>query len=590
MTSDMLNLARKWRSKNFDQIVGQELSIRLLKNSLFKNYLFPVYLFSGQRGCGKTTTARVFAAAINCREFSSFQKNPHQQALPCLVCESCVAFSQMKHPDFIEIDAASHTGVEHVRELIDAASFLPVSGRKRIYLIDEAHMLSKAAFNALLKILEEPPRGALFILATTDMQKIIDTVRSRCFQLFFDPVNPLTLRSYLETICEQESITCDEASLDIIVRESSGCVRDALNLVDQVRCSTNGTIDSDAVLATVGGISDDVLLELIEAVVAERADHLTKLFDNIKLSGRSIEYVWRRILDMMRALLWIKNGATASLTHRSEDRLKRLAKQCSLKRLCLLFDRMANFQQTLHKVAYQPSFFEAFFITLCGYRKGEQTGNRGGGAGAASMPPAPCPEEALYDDEEIDEDEYEEDEDEVGDDEETKSSCTATATRDQRWQDFMAHVQKLDDPLIASIFSQVVDLQCHHDSNHVDLIFPQQCEFFLELIEQTKPIWRRLFEEYFGKKSILQAVFTAQLKKMVQPVIKASENRAMMEHPKPKIVAKATVYSFEQKQVSNSFATTRKKVTPLDVSNANRWPIAHQVLKYFPGTVTADQG
>src|SRR5580704_14546635 len=138
LLDDNLNLTRKWRSKNFDQIIGQELSIRILKNSLYKDQLFPVYLFSGQRGCGKTTTARIFAAAINCQELSQFQSNPKSISIPCLVCSSCCAMSKGQHPDFSEIDAASHTGIDTIRQLIDSAQLLPILGRKKIYLIDEA--------------------------------------------------------------------------------------------------------------------------------------------------------------------------------------------------------------------------------------------------------------------------------------------------------------------------------------------------------------------------------------------------------------------------------------------------------------------
>jgi len=148
-----LNLARKWRSRNFDQIVGQDLAIRMLRNSLYLSQFFPVYLFAGQRGCGKTSTARVFASAINCANLSKFQKNPKKCHVPCLECESCCAMLSGNHPDFIEIDAASHTGVDNVRQIIESSSYMPLMGKKKIYLIDEAHMLSKAAFNAFLKIL-----------------------------------------------------------------------------------------------------------------------------------------------------------------------------------------------------------------------------------------------------------------------------------------------------------------------------------------------------------------------------------------------------------------------------------------------------
>ena len=226
-----LNRARKWRSQNFDQIIGQDLSVRILKNSLYLGHYFPVYLFAGQRGCGKTTTARVFAAALNCEQLSTFQQNPKKASVPCLQCSSCVAMQAGKHPDFIEIDAASHTGVDNIRQIIESSSLLPLMGHKKVYLIDEAHMLSKAAFNALLKILEEPPASALFILATTNPLKIIDTVRSRCFQLFFSPVASTPLLQHLKHICSNERIEYQDAALEQIIKHTQGSVRDALNLL-----------------------------------------------------------------------------------------------------------------------------------------------------------------------------------------------------------------------------------------------------------------------------------------------------------------------------------------------------------------------
>src|SRR3989338_3060341 len=226
-----LNLARKWRSKNFQEVIGQPLAVRILQNSLYLKQFFPVYLFAGQRGCGKTSTARIFAAAVNCARLPEFQADPRKVTIPCLQCESCIAMSKAQHPDFIEIDAASHTGVDNVRNIIDSSSFLPLLSQKKIYLIDEAHMLSKAAFNAFLKIMEEPPQSVVFILATTDVEKIIDTVRSRCFQLFFDPIDETKLLMHLVKICKEENIKFDEAGLKLIIKESEGSARDALNLL-----------------------------------------------------------------------------------------------------------------------------------------------------------------------------------------------------------------------------------------------------------------------------------------------------------------------------------------------------------------------
>ena len=173
MNEGQLNLTRKWRAQKFDQIVGQDIAIKMIKNSLYRGQLFPVYLMWGQHGTGKTSLARVFAAAINCDSLTSFQQDPKTATVPCLTCPSCIAMYSGKHPDFIEIDAASNTGVDNVRQIIEAASLLPLMGRKKIYLIDEAHMLSKAAFNAFLKILEEPPASVLFILQRPILKKLL---------------------------------------------------------------------------------------------------------------------------------------------------------------------------------------------------------------------------------------------------------------------------------------------------------------------------------------------------------------------------------------------------------------------------------
>src|SRR3990167_1079967 len=266
MSAVQLNLARKWRSKRFDEIVGQPLPVRMLKNSLFLSQFFPVYLFAGQRGCGKTTTARVFAAAINCERLPLFQKNPREELLPCLACVSCKAMASGDHPDFIEMDAASNTGVDNVRLIIDAASLLPVLGHKKIYLIDEAHMLSKAAFNAFLKLLEEPPASVLFMLATTDPYKIIDTVRSRCFQLFFTALPSSALQEHLEVICAAESIQVEQSALALIVRETEGSARDAINLLEQVRFA-HSVVTEQAVAQLLGRVSEQELFALVQALV-----------------------------------------------------------------------------------------------------------------------------------------------------------------------------------------------------------------------------------------------------------------------------------------------------------------------------------
>ncbi len=300
-----LNLARKWRPKTFDEIIGQDISVRMIKNSLYLNKLFPVYLFAGQRGCGKTSMARVFAAAINCHELSEFRKNPKKYVIPCMHCDSCKNIRGGRHPDFIEMDAASHTGVDSVRQIIESCSYMPVSGGKKIYLIDEAHMLSKAAFNAFLKILEEPPESVVFILATTEMHKIPDTVRSRCFQAFFNPVGTVELKKHLLDLCKKEDIVIDEDALDLMLQEAEGSVRDALNILERIRF-LNEKITKDVVLKALGKISDEQLLKLMQILLEQKPKELLQFFNEIKFFEMTPKNLWAMLVAVCRNLLWIK--------------------------------------------------------------------------------------------------------------------------------------------------------------------------------------------------------------------------------------------------------------------------------------------
>src|SRR6185503_16129094 len=246
--------ARLWRPTTFDAVVGQEIPVRMLKNALYKNRFFPVYLFAGQHGCGKTSIARIFATALNCTSLPSWQADPQRLGIPCQSCLSCKQMSENKHPDFIEIDAASHTGVDDVRTILEASFYLPLLGLKKIYLIDEAHMLSKSAFNAFLKILEEPPASVLFMLATTDIQKIPETIRSRCFHIFLDPLPGPFLEAHLEKICTAHQLSVEREALSLIVRETSGSARDAINLLEKIRFYDT-TVTKEAMLTILGKIS-----------------------------------------------------------------------------------------------------------------------------------------------------------------------------------------------------------------------------------------------------------------------------------------------------------------------------------------------
>ena len=365
-----INLARKWRSKQFDEIVGQALAVRLLKNSLYRNLIFPVYLLSGTRGTGKTSMARIFAAALNCTMLKEFQKDPQNHSLPCLSCDSCKAMVRMEHPDVIEIDAASHTGVDNVRQIIEAASFVPVLGGKKIYLIDEAHMLSKAAFNAFLKILEEPPQTVVFMLVTTDPHKIIPTVLSRCFQVFFDPIKPADVIRHLTFICEQEGVSAEPEALMLIAQETEGCMRDALNLLERLRAlpelvsmDASTIITKDTVLMVLGSIDDDRIGQLLWAVVTSDAPAVLDTWARLEMARFSPSSVWKKLVETLRRSLWLKQSVAPDEMPVPEI-LQKVVDTASYERLIEMIEVCYSYELSFAKTSAPGTLLEVLLLKM----------------------------------------------------------------------------------------------------------------------------------------------------------------------------------------------------------------------------------
>jgi len=357
-----LNLTRKWRSAQFQEIIGQDLVVRILQNSLFKNQFFPVYLMSGQRGCGKTSTARVFAAAVNCFKLSEFQQNPKIQ-IPCLQCSSCVAMKSGQHPDFIEIDAASYTGVDNIRNIIDTSSFLPVLGHRKIYLIDEVHMLSKAAFNALLKILEEPSKSVLFILATTEAQKLPDTVRSRCFQLLFNPVVENKVVEHLQRVCEKEAILYDIVGLEAIAQSTQGSLRDAINLLEQARFAES-KVTKAAVIAVLGYVDDQILYQLLLCLMHQSPVEMLRVVQEFNQKTISTEYVLKRMLELLYDCIVIKYGGNPKYGLDIPDVVVQQLQQMNMALLIRWFDELCQLDIALSKTSKKQLLFESMLIRL----------------------------------------------------------------------------------------------------------------------------------------------------------------------------------------------------------------------------------
>jgi DNA polymerase-3 subunit gamma/tau len=296
-------LYRKWRPQSWEAVIGQDHVVQTLRNAISADRVAHAYLFAGPRGTGKTTTARLLAKAVNCLDADL-------AARPCGKCEPCLAVAQGRYLDLIEIDAASNTSVEDVRDLRDKINFSPNTGRYKIYIIDEVHMLSTAAFNALLKTLEEPPAHAIFILATTEVHKIPATVLSRCQRHEFRRIPVADIVAVLKSIAQEEGISVDAAALAAIARQSTGAMRDAISLLDQL-ASTGQLVTLELAQMVMGTATSQSVVELVDALIARQpAGGLEQIHQALD-SGSDPRQFARQVVDYLRGLLLIKMGYAA---------------------------------------------------------------------------------------------------------------------------------------------------------------------------------------------------------------------------------------------------------------------------------------
>ena len=305
-------LARKYRPSTFSEVVGQEHILRALENSIKHNKLHQAYIFSGTRGVGKTTIARVFAKCLNC------QKGDVPQPEPCNECGACEDIKAGRHIEFLEVDAASRTGVDDMRDLLESVQYKPVNAKYKIYLIDEVHMLSKSSFNALLKTLEEPPPHVMFLMATTEVEKVPKTVLSRCLQLNLKIIPEHQILEHLRSLLDIEKIKYDEESLALIANSAQGSIRDGLTLLDQAIAHGNGKLKSDQVKALLGTIDQSYVIELIKHIADSDGDKAYLALNKITELNVEYEQVLKIIISVFHKVTLqqqLQNIEDASIKH-----------------------------------------------------------------------------------------------------------------------------------------------------------------------------------------------------------------------------------------------------------------------------------
>lgn len=355
------SLYRKYRPDTFDKVIGQDHIVRTLKNQISSDSVGHAYIFTGTRGTGKTSVAKIFARAVNCLS--------PKDGSPCGVCENCKELASNGNFDILEIDAASNNSVDQIRELTDKINFPPTIGRYKVYIVDEVHMLSKAAFNALLKTLEEPPSHAIFILATTEIHQIPATILSRCLRFDFRLVPNAVIAERIRFIFDDIGVKYENAAVDLIANSGAGSVRDALSIADMCVSYCNGNVTYGGVLEVLGAADPKKLQELAQSIADGDTDGALRQVSAFCDLGKSIPILAQDIATLFRNVLYIKNCSSAkdllSLPESVYEDLKVMADKYSTEKCMSIMRAMSKLEGEFRYSAQHRILFESAVVLAC---------------------------------------------------------------------------------------------------------------------------------------------------------------------------------------------------------------------------------
>jgi DNA polymerase-3 subunit gamma/tau len=496
-------LARKWRPRVFEEIVGQPHVVTALTNALDSRRLHHAYLFTGTRGVGKTTLARILAKALNC-ETNGISSHP------CGKCRACTEIDSGRFVDLLEVDAATNTKVDEMRELLDTAQYMPVAGRFKVYIIDEVHMLSRHAFNSMLKTLEEPPEHVKFILATTDPQRLPVTVLSRCLQFNLKSLTPPIIAGHLKKVLTAEKVPFEEPALHALGKAAGGSLRDSLSLLDQAIAHGAGQVKASDVTDMLGTLGNDVLWPLIDRIVAGDGPGVVAEIDRISQRSISFDGALEQLASILHRVALVQAGAAAESEEPDAAQVENLARTLDAERVQVMYQIAILARRDLPLAPDEAAGFGMAVLRMLSFASGERPSPRPSPRAQEEQRPSPRP-----------------------------SSGSEGAQRPQRRSTFdgnwPAFVERLNLTGMAGMAARHAEL-ASFENNHLQLVVPETHRMYGEKAYQEK--LKAELAPHFGEgfrltvsvgKTGGNSVAAARSREMAQKQAKAAE--AIEEDP-----------------------------------------------------------